>query len=100
MRPVTIIAAVLLTPLLTAASCGNSRPQLPDVVEVIVEVPAKIPSWATEELPKPQAKDGRVGSILTSEDARGAVIDLANCHRRLLRKLDSDEAVDPKECEQ
>ena len=99
MRPVTIIAAVLLTPLLTAASCGNTRPQLPEVVEVTVEVYRDLPDWATAELPKPQAKDGTVGAYLTSEDARGAVIDLANCHRRLLRKLDSDEAVDKRECE-
>lgn len=99
MRTLTIIATVLLAPLLTAASCGNTRPRLPEVVEVVVEKPKPIPSWATDELPKPKPADGTVGQRIKSEDARGHVIDLANCHRLLLRRLDKGEQVDPKECE-
>lgn len=98
MRTVTLLCTIAITPLLTAASCGNTRPQLPEVVEVVVEKPKPIPTWATDELPKPVAADGTVGARVVSEDARGHVIDLANCHRRLLRKLDKGEQVDPKEC--
>lgn len=99
MRPVTLIATMVLVPLLTAASCGTTRPQLPETVEIVVEKYRDLPTWATDPLPKPMPADGTVGARVMSEDARGHVIDLANCHRELLRKLDKGEQVDPKECE-
>lgn len=99
MRTVTLLATMLLAPLLTAASCGNSRPQLPETVEVVVEKYRDLPTWATEPLPLPQPADGTVGERVQSEHDRGEVILLANCHRRLLGKLDKGEPVDEKECE-
>lgn len=100
MRPVTIIATLLLTPLITAASCGNTRPQLPETVEVVVEKYRDLPSWATDPLPIPHPADGTVGERVRSENDRGEVLLLANCHRALLRKIEKGEQVDPKECEQ
>jgi hypothetical protein len=97
MRTLTIF---LLLAALLGAGC-TTTPDLPDVpqsVRVVVEVPAKIPSWATDDLPLPKPADGTVAERITSEDARGDVIILANCHRRLLRRLSAGEDVDPSQC--
>jgi len=93
---------LLLLPLLLVV-CGfgscQSKPNVPETVTVVVEKYKDLPTWATEQLVKPQAVNGTVGARLTNEDQRGNTIDLANCHRRLLTKLDKGEAVKPEECE-
>lgn len=95
----TLIIFTLLAALL-GAGCTTTPilPDVPQTVRVPVEVQAKIPSWATDDLPLPKPADGTVGERIISEDARGDVIVLANCHRRLLRRLSAGEDVDPSQC--
>ena len=97
MRTLTILLLVLP---LAGCPAKNTRPEIPEAVKVVVEKPAKLPSWATEPLPKPEPADGTVGARVTSHQARGDVIDLANCHRRLLRRIEKGEMVEVGECEQ
>lgn len=101
MRTLTLklLIAGVLTPLLTAATCGDTKVDMPDVVRVSVPVREPAPSWATDPLPKPEPVDGSVGARAQSEHDRGLIIDLANCHRRLLKRIDAGETVDRKECE-
>jgi hypothetical protein len=94
-----LLLAVTLLPTLGFGSC-QPRPNVPKQVTVVVEKRVPIPAWATDPLVKPQPTDGTVGARNRSHDARGAVIDVANCHRLLLKKLDAGETVDPKECAQ
>ena len=96
-----MILRLCLLPLLLAATGFTScqrRPTIPEQVPVVVERFRPLPSWATEPLDKPQPADGTVGERARSEQARGVVIDLANCHRRLLARLDKGEAIDAREC--
>lgn len=97
MRTVTLAAIVLA---LAACQSAPKFPQVPEQVTVVVERYKPLPSWATEQLVKPEAASGKVGDRLRNEEARGGVIDVSNCHRRLLARLDKGEAVDKKECEQ
>jgi hypothetical protein len=94
-----LLLAIALLPALGFGSC-QPRPNVPKQVIVTVEKFKPIPTWATDPLVKPEPADGTVGARNRSHDARGAVIDVANCHRLLLKKLDAGEAVDPKECAQ
>lgn len=91
MRTLTLALCLLLS------ACATV-PNIPEQITVVVEKFKPLPAWATDELPKPVAADGTVGARVRSEDARGHVIDLANCHRRLLRRLDAGQAVDRREC--
>lgn len=77
----------------------SSVPKVPEKVTVVVEKYKPLPDWATDPLLKPLPWDGTVGAYLKSEDDRGNVIDLANCHRWLLKKLDAGETVSPKDCD-
>jgi hypothetical protein len=94
-----LLLAIALVPALGFGSC-QPRPDVPKQVTIVVEKRVPTPAWATDELPKPQPVDGTVGARNRSHDARGAVIDIANCHRRLLKKLDAGELVNPMECSQ
>ncbi|GAB3755170.1 hypothetical protein [Lysobacter olei] len=96
MRTLTLTATVMA---LAACQTTPKLPQVPEQVTVVVERYKPLPSWATEQLVKPLAASGKVGDRLENEEARGGVIDVANCHRRLLARLDMGEAVDKKECE-
>lgn len=96
MRTVTLLATVLALP---ACQSAPKLPQVPEQVTVVVERYKPLPSWATEQLVKPEAASGKVGDRLRNEEARGGVIDVSNCHRRLLARLDKGETVDKKECE-
>lgn len=96
MRTLILIAAVLL---LTGWGSCQRKPNVPKQVTVVVERFKPLPDWATEPLPKPEPADGSVGARVRSHEARGGTIDTANCHRRLLRKLDKGEPVDKRECE-
>jgi D-alanyl-D-alanine dipeptidase len=101
MRPVTARAGLLLLVLLLPAvgfTACERRPNVPEQVTVVVEKYRPLPTWATAPLDKPQPADGTVGERVRSEHARGVVIDLANCHRRLLGLLDKGEPVDDAEC--
>lgn len=99
----TLIAAVLLP--LALAAC-QSVPDLPDLPElpgtttVVVERYRDLPAWATEPLHVAPRADGRVESHLRHEAALQAAVDLANCHRRLLARLDAEQPVAPSECMQ
>lgn len=88
---------LLALPLLGFGGC-QPRPNLPEQVTVVVEKYRDLPSWATTPLAKPAPVDGTVQARVQSHDQRGTTIDLANCHRRLLAKLDAGEQVDAQEC--
>lgn len=96
---ITRLTVLLLAalPLFGFTSCER-RPEVPREVKVVVEKMTPPPSWATDPLAKPEPADGTVGARTRSHEARGAVIDVANCHRRLLARLGRGEHVDPKEC--
>jgi hypothetical protein len=85
--------------LLTACGSAPAHRTPSTIATVVVETPRKLPDWATSPLPKPEAADHSVRAHLTDEDERGSVIDLANCHRLLLRKLENGEPVTTDECE-
>lgn len=91
-----------LLPLLVLAALSGCKtvPNIPEVVRVPVETFRPLPSWATDPLPVPQPADGTVEARVRSHDARGAQLELVNCHRRLLARLDKGEAVDKRECAQ
>ena len=57
------------------------------------------PSWATEPLPVAHRNSGAVSDHLRVEEANTGWLNVANCHRRLLRRLGAGETVDPKECQ-
>jgi hypothetical protein len=96
---ILLLLTVLLLPALGFTGC-QPRPNVPQQVTVVVEKFKPLPAWATDPLAKPEPADGTVGARLRSHEARGAVIDVANCHRLLLKKLDAGETVDPQECAQ
>lgn len=75
-----------------------SAPTVPKTVTVVVEKFRPLPKWATEPLVKPVPANLTTGAVVESHNARGAVIDLANCHRRLLAELDKGEPVDDNGC--
>jgi hypothetical protein len=79
-------------------ACTNARPTAPEQVAVVVERYKPLPAWATDPLVKPEPVDDTVGARLRSHEARGGVIDVANCDRLLLKQLDAGAAVDPKAC--
>lgn len=90
-----VLAIALCAALLGAC---HSAPTVPRTVTVVVEKFRPLPAWATDPLLKPEQVDGTVEARVVSEKARGVIIDLANCHRRLLLRLDRGEQVDATEC--
>ena len=98
MRPLTWFLFGVLIVLCIAVSGCKSLPKPPEKVYITVEKFKPLPLWATQPIAKPYASDGSVGAVLGSEFDRGTVIDLMNCHRLLLAKLDAGEPVDPKAC--
>lgn len=86
--------------LLALAAC-QSTPKIvqpPEVVRVTVEVPAKVPEWATAPLPNDPPADATVGAVVEANNRRAEVIDVANCQRRLLRAWSDGKPADPKAC--
>ena len=81
-----------------AGCAGPVKHAPPEIAHVVVKERMSLPTWATDALVKPMPANGTVGARLKDEDDRGNTIDLANCHRKLLRMMDKGEAVDPKEC--
>jgi len=75
------------------------KPNIPEKVAVTVEKYKPLPVWATKPLQLPLPADSTVGARLESNNKRGLVIDLANCHRKVLAKLDRGETVSEKECD-
>lgn len=100
----TLVAAIRLALLsllalgLAACKSAPERPPVTQVVEKIVYVDRKFPSWATEPLPDPVIENGTLGELRNKYDERGAVIELASCHRALMRQLERNEPVDPLTC--
>jgi hypothetical protein len=92
---------VLMLIVALAAGCASSPtklPTLPATVEKVVEVPKPLPPWATRPLPVPAPANGSVEARIKSNDARGKVIELANCHRALAEKISRGESADPATC--
>jgi hypothetical protein len=90
--------AIAIGCLVVLSGCGQVRPSVPQQVTVVVEKFKPLPAWAKRRLPKPVAASGTVRAHLENEDARGGVIDVANCRAALLERLDAGEQVDEKEC--
>ena len=100
MRALTwFLASILILLLLFCMTGCTTVPKVPEAVTVVVERYKPLPFWATEELAKPTRENSQVQSYLKSENARGEIIDYANCRSRLLIKLDKGEAVNKKDCE-
>jgi hypothetical protein len=95
----TVLVAIAATLLLLALTSCETMPKVPKTVTVVVEKFKPLPKWATEQLPKPMPADGKVSSHLSDEDARGAVIDYANCRSKLIEAMDAGGSVDAKECQ-
>lgn len=93
-----LLILIALLPALGFTACER-RPNVPEQVTVVVERYKRLPAWATDPLPVPVRADDTVESYVRSDNARGTVIDIANCHRHLLAKLDLGEAVDKRECD-
>lgn len=95
MRTISLLA---LSGLLAAC---NSVPviDVPKQVTVVVEKPIPPPDWATKPYAKPMPRDGTVGAVVESDSAKGALLDVLLCHRRLLDQLGKGKDVDPKSCE-
>lgn len=95
-------ALFCFTVMVLLAGC-RTVPNVPETVTVVVEKQKPIPDWAktpiTVTRPAP-ATTGR--EHLRRESSLDAlvtyVLNLANCHRRLLSELDKGASVDPKEC--
>jgi hypothetical protein len=100
LRKLRLFAGLLVLLAVVGLTGCATAPNVPKQVIVTVEKFKPLPAWATDPLAKPEATDGSVGARVRSEAERGITIDLANCHRRLLKKLDAGETVDPKECAQ
>lgn len=89
---------VMLVVVLGLAAC-QTIPNVPEQVTVTVTKLTPIPSWATDPLPVAKRRNETVGEHLRVEDANtGMLGGVANCHRRLLARLNAGEKVDPKEC--
>ena len=97
MRYLILLSVVLL------AGCPKSqtiKPTIPtpEVVTVTKTVQAKVPTWATEPLKHTPRTNDTVRAHLEHEDSDHRMTEVYECHRKLLRRLDAGEKVDPKEC--
>lgn len=81
------------------SACATAQPKIPETVTVVITKYKKLPAWATDPLPLPVAKDGKVSSHLKNENDRGEVIKVANCDRHLLKKLDAGEQIEKRDCD-
>lgn len=94
-----LIIAVAITAL---AGCSTERQlskvQPPREVTVVVERTVELPAWATAPLDRPQPETPRVGAVITSHDARGRVIDYANCRSRLIERIGRGEKIERDTC--
>ena len=98
-KPLTLIAIGIILAIMSALMGGcASAPTIPETVTVTVEKYKPLPTWATETLPKPAPANDTVAERLKSNDARGGVIDYANCLRELLVRLDKGEVVGKEDC--
>ena len=100
MKKRQLLIAIGLAMAIFSALMGGcaSTPTIPETVTVTVEKYKPLPAWATETLPLPMPGNGTVGEYLKSNDARGGVIDYANCRSSLLVRLDKGEAVSKEDC--
>lgn len=91
---------VMLVVVLALVGCRSAPevPEVPEQVEVVVEKLIPVPSWATDDLPVAQRSNDSVREHLRVEEANTGLLRVANCHRRLLRRLNAGEQVDPEEC--
>lgn len=94
----TLIFLLVCMTLMTGCLEGV-KPNIPEQVIVTVEKYKPLPTWATDQLIVPMPADGTVGARLETNNKRGLTLDIANCHRRLLAKLDRGETVNDKECD-
>lgn len=93
---------MLIVPLLVLVGCSTQRElarvQPPQVVTKVIEVRVKLPTWATQEVPKATPATGKVGDLRESHSARGEALDYVNCRSLLLRKIEAGEKVSIKDC--
>ena len=89
---------IMLIALALLSAC-TSVPKVPEKVTVVVREYRPLPDWATKPYAKPLPIDGTVGAALESEAARGYLLDVLLCHRRLLTLLDQGQQVDAKACD-
>lgn len=91
---------LLVVMCVTLMGCPLTKPQLPKETYIVVEKYKPLPDWATRPYQMPQPADGTVGERTKSNEARGTLLEILFCHRRLLSLLDKGEKVDEKECDQ
>jgi hypothetical protein len=84
--------------LLLCSCTPNVKPSAAIPQKVVIEVPRKLPAFATTQLAIPQRTDGTGTAILQESNDRGLMLQLANCYFALLAKFDQGQAVDEKDC--
>lgn len=95
-------ALALTLAMAVLSGCATTRcPDIkaPGTVTLTVEKFRPLPAWATRPLVLPMPRANTVDEAVRLANERLKVAEVANCHRRLLAKLDAGEPVDAKECE-
>lgn len=93
-----LIVILLLASCLPACKTAPKLPELPEAIHHVVEEYRPLPGWATIELPLPPLESTTVQGHLKREKALEAIVEQANCHRKLLRQLDAGRAHDSAAC--
>lgn len=93
---------IMLACALALTACGGNRAlckvQPPKEVTVVVEKTIDLPAWATAKLPRPKPESGRIEALIDSHDARGRIIDYADCRSRLIEKAQRGEKIGKDTC--
>jgi hypothetical protein len=79
--------------------CASNPPRLPKTVEVVVERYRPLPEWATEQRAVPALESSTVEGHLKRENRLEGEAELSNCHRQLLKQLDENKVVNPRDCD-
>ena len=96
---VCLIVLITIAFLLLGCTDGKRKgPDLPAVVDNVIEVPMKLDRAFLEPVTKPMPTDGTVGARAISHEQRGDVIDYYHCLQRLLAGIQDGKKPDPKEC--
>lgn len=82
----------------SSAPTKPDLPTLPETVPLVIEKPAPLPPVLTNPLPRAPRADGKLSSYKAKEQADEAIIDMADCHRRIAAALSRGEPADPATC--